>query len=266
MSDYARLEEKLTKLRGRERAPGEARKLRGADAAGRLAALIEEIDETILPRRLTLTAADDIAVHLAVANRKLQAMIAPAPPVEGASDIVDKPLPDAEDPTVPALRAVLERVLSGADTVAVSAVRLKAVFGSDVGVPAGVLARAWNLSRASSGERSPEEVLDGFVKDLGRAARAWLRINGEEVVGQGGGEARLERLGEQAAVFLDGYFGKFDSLFPEDALSCATVIAARGNAGDAVLYIEYGEVSAFIAADPARVAAMAARWQSLVED
>ena len=57
MSDFARLEDKLTKLRSRERVPGETRKLRGQGSDALLAALVTEIDETILPRQLTLTIA-----------------------------------------------------------------------------------------------------------------------------------------------------------------------------------------------------------------
>jgi hypothetical protein len=53
MSDFARLEEKLAKLRQRERTVGEGRKLRGVGPDALLAAIVTEIDETILPRRLS---------------------------------------------------------------------------------------------------------------------------------------------------------------------------------------------------------------------
>ena len=83
-SDFARLKAKLAKLAQRERTAGEARRLKGGDAGELIAALVTEIDETILPRRLTLTL-DGAVLHLAVANRRLQAMLAPAPAIEGAA-------------------------------------------------------------------------------------------------------------------------------------------------------------------------------------
>ena len=88
-SDFARLKAKLAKLAQRERTAGEARRLKGGNAGELIAALVTEIDETILPRRLTLTS-EGRALHLAVANRRLQAMLSPAPDVEGALDLADK--------------------------------------------------------------------------------------------------------------------------------------------------------------------------------
>ena len=263
MSDFSRLEDKLTKLRARERAPGEARKLRGGDAAERLAAFVTEIDETILPRRLTLTI-DDTPWHFAVANRRLQALLAPT--AESAAALADKPLPDGEDPAVPALAEALSAAFAGAESVSISAVRLTSPFPSDVGVPAPVLARAWNVDRAEAVQIPPEERMRTFLSGLGRDALAWLRIDGEEVAEQGGDAARVGRLAEQAAVFLDGYFGKFEILFPDAAQSCVTVVSPGLGDAPSVLFVEYGEATAFIAAPTANVARLATAWQRMVTE
>ncbi len=266
MSDFARLEDKLTKLRSRERTPGEARKLRGQGSDALLAALVTEIDETILPRQITLTISGGPVVHLAVVNRKLQALLAPAPAVEGSEAVVGEALSDAEVPAVAAVRAVLAKAFDVAEDVTISATRLSASLGSDVGVPAPVLARAWGLAETAKEAVSPVEVLDGFVKALGDDAIAWLRIDGEEVSGQGGDAAVVESLGEKAAMFLDGYFGKLDQLFPSDATTCATIVAPRNASAPAVLFIEHGEVSAFVAVAPGQAAKLAGRWQKLVAE
>ncbi|NNE81078.1 MAG: hypothetical protein HKN18_12490 [Silicimonas sp.] len=265
MSEFARLEEKLAKLRHRERAPGEVRKLRGADADALVQALVTEIDETILPRRLTLTAGP-VALHLAVANRRLQALLAPTPDIKGAGELADKALPDAEDPAVPALLQVVTRAFSDGHPVEVSAMRLRAQFGSDVGVPANLLARAWNVKPTAPTPKNPGDVLGGYLQEISTDAIAWLRIEGEEVTDQNGPEDRVAALGEQAAVFLDGYFAKFDVLFPTDAKACGTVVSPKDGNSDALLFVEFGEVSAFIAVKPALVADLAGRWQRLVAD
>jgi len=266
LSDFARLEEKLNKLKGRDRTPGEARKLRGATGNELLASLVAEIDETILPRRLTLSVENGPVIHLAVANRKLQALVAPAPAIDGAGEIEGQAIPDAEDAAVQSLRGVLNNAFDGAVGVSVSAVRLKTMFGSDIGVPSNMLARAWDLAAPKKGDQSPSEILDGFLASHGKDATAWLRIDGEEVSGQDGDEAIVASMGEKAAVFLDSYFSRFDVIFPTDALSCATLVAPKGEDRLSLLFIEYSDVSAFLAATPSKAINLATSWQKLVAD
>lgn len=252
----------LAKLRRRERAPGEGRKLQGGDVGTRLAALVAEIDETILPRRLTLSL-DDKVLHLAVANRRLQAMLAPAPDLEGAAGLAGEALPDADDPGVAALRSVLDRFFGPPGTVGLTARRLDVSFGSDIGVPANLLGRAWGTDdQPDRASLEPSEVLTEYLAGLGDDAIAWLRIEGEEVLDQGGDPDRAAKLGEQAAIFLDGYFGKFESLFPPDARSCGTIVAPAS--GAAMFFVEIGDVSAFVTADAGRIASLAQRWQGMV--
>ena len=265
MSDFARLEEKLTKLRQRARAPGEVRKLRGSGSQALLAALVTEIDETILPRRLTLSIGGT-AIHLAVANRRLQALLSPAPDIEGAADLADMALPDAEAPGVAALGEVLSRAFDGDPQVEITAMRPADLFDSDVGVPANLLGRAWRVAPQEMLPAEPGDILTKFLKENGKEAIAWLRIEGESVTEQGGAETRVAALGEQAAIFLDGYFAKFEELYNGDSKACVTVIAPGRGKGTAVFFVEFGEVSAFIAADPARVGNLARRWQALVAD
>lgn len=265
MSDFARLEEKLSKLRQRERAPGEGRKLRGGGVEALMAGIVTEIDETILPRRLTFTLSNGSAVHLSVANRRLQAIMAPAPDGIDAA-IVDQELPDADDPKVAALGVGLRAVLEGAESLAISSVRPKRLFASDVGVPIAQLERAWGIEVSEAEPADPSEVLGDFLKKITGDAIAWLRIEGEAVTDQGGDANAAAKLGENAAVFLDGYFSKFENAFPEPAISCGTVISPGPDHSAALFFIEFAELSAVISATPDNVLAIASSWQKLVAE
>lgn len=262
MSEFARLEEKLAKLRARERAPDEKRKLRGAGADGLLAALVTEIDETILPRQLSFDTPAGM-VHLAVANRRLQALIAPAPPAV-PEDLVGHALPDAEDPKLSELGSALKALLSEAETVAISAIRLKTTFASDIGVPAVQLPRVWSVDAPTAA--APADILERFLVRLDTARTAWLRIEGEEVTGQGGPEDQVASLGETAAIFLDGYFSKFDAAFRTPARACGTLISAGQSTGAALLFVEIGTLSAFVVAPPDEIFGIATAWQRLVAE
>lgn len=262
MSEFARLEEKLAKLRQKARAPGEPRRLRGADGEARLAALVTEIDETILPRRLSFaTAAGEI--HLAVANRRLQALLSPAPAAI-AAEFVDQPLADGDDPKLPQLGTALKTALGGSESARISAARLKVLFGSDVGVPAVQLARLWSVGEVD--EMRPEDVLDRFLAALPSGDIAWLRIAGEEVVAQGGPAGAVEDLGAQAAVFLDGYFSRFETAFREPAQAFGTLIASNDPASAGLFFVEIGDLSAIFAAPADQLLEIAGAWQRLVAE
>ena len=262
MSEFARLEEKLAKLRQRERAVGEGRVLRGSGADALLAAVVTEIDETILPRRLSLTVPAG-TVHLAVANRRLQALLDPAPASMPAA-LVGKALPDVEEPAVAELGEALKALFADAETIQVAAMRLQEAFGSDIGVPAEQLPRVWSVAEPTA--RTATEVLETFLAGLQATDVAWLRIEGEEVTGQGGPADVVTALGEQAALFLDGYFSKFETAFREPAYACGTLISP-GDGGDcALFFVEIEALSAIVSAPPASILAIATTWQRLVAE
>ena len=266
MSDFARLEDKLAKLRQRERIAGEGRRLRGATAEALLAAVVTEIDETILPRNLSFSVENGATVRLSVANRRLQALAAPAPDVNGvdAGKLVGHPLADAEDPALGELKKVLLAAFAEAASVSIQSARPEGGgFPSDVGVPSNILSRAWGLSETVGEEISPEDLLSRFLAGIGDDAIAWLRIQGEDVTDQGGDAAILEQLGDHAAVFLDGYFGKFEGLYTEESFALATLVAPVGPEGHGVLFIEIGELSAFIAINGERAPELATVWQKM---
>ena len=266
MSDFARLEDKLAKLRQRERIAGEGRRLRGGTAEAFLAAVVTEIDETILPRKLSFAVEHGATVHLSVANRRLQALAAPAPKLDGidAGTLVGQPLADAEDPALGEVKTVLLAAFANAAPVTIQSARPEGGgFPSDVGVPSNILARAWGLAEVAGEELSPEDILSRFVSGLGDDAIAWLRIEGEDVTDQGGDASVLEQLGDHAAVFLDGYFGKFEGLYREESFALATLVAPVGPGGHGALFVEIGELSAFIAINGERAPEAAALWQKL---
>lgn len=267
MSDFARLENKLEKLRQRERAPGEGRKLRGDTAEALLAAIVSEIDETILPRRLSFAQDGGATVHLAVANRKLQAVLSPAPGGMSA-DLCDKELGDVDDPAVASIADGLRVVLAKGGALTMSSVRPQSLFASDIGIQTSQLRKAWQVAEQQSAPapKDPGEILGGFLTSLGDEAVAWLRIEGEAVTDQGGDPKVATELGDTAAVFLDGYFQKFDEAFPEPAFACATLISPSETGASALFFVEIGTLSAVIAAKVDHAVALATRWQSLVAD
>lgn len=264
MSDdtgHDRLKAVLEKLRQKEVATAEGRVLRGANADALLAAIVNEIDETILPRRLSFKADTGVTFHLAVANRRLQAMLAPAP--ESANPLENVALKDAEDENTSKLRDVLATTLDGATTLSVLSARQgSAGFPSDIGVPSNILARAWNIDTAESVETDPSKLMESFLFALGDIVIGWIQIEGEDVTAEQGDNAFIEELSEQAALFLDGYFAKRDALLAQGSRGRAIGLGPVGPDGTAVLFVDFDDTSAFIALPADKLGAIAAKWQN----
>ncbi|MEM9970416.1 MAG: hypothetical protein AAF762_04895 [Pseudomonadota bacterium] len=260
MDDFSRLEQKLAKLRQRDRAPGEPRVLRGSPDR-LLASILLEIDETILPRRLSFSTEGGETLHFAVGNRRLQALVAPQPAVQGAEAVANVALKSVEDDAVPALKSVVQAVISRREVLIVSSARFADLSPpSDVGVPVDQLAKAWGVELPSGGG-DPAAGLAGFVEGLNGRVAGWLRIDGETVAAQGGAEDVVASLTDSAGVFLDGYYGRRDTLKGSSSGPLGMVFTASD--GRAVVFIDAGEAMVFARADAATAYGIARDWQQV---
>ncbi|WP_160765438.1 hypothetical protein [Kangsaoukella pontilimi] len=258
MNDFARLEQKIGKLRDRERAPGDGRALRAADGPGLLAALLQEIDEIILPRRVTLTLANGTSINLAVSNRRLQGVLAPAP--DALSKVAGVALKGAEDDAAAGIKAGLAKLFEGGGSVGLIATRLgDDDLGSDAGVSASLLARAWSIDLGPAGPADPGEVITRFLGEIGNAASCWLKIEGEDIVEQSGGEADLAQLADTAAFFLDAYLNKRDSLVGHGRGAKLVTLESESRA---LIFVDGEGHSAFVTAPAGGLARIVSLWQA----
>ena len=259
LDDFTRLEQKLAKLRQRDRAPGDVRTLRGGSDK-LLSAILSEIDETILPRRVSFAVDDGETFHLAVGNRRLQALVAPAPKVEGAEKIFDVELKSADDDAVVRLKAVIEAVIGKGEALVVSTARFKDYSPpSDVGVPVDQLGKAWGIGDGKGPTDAKSGGLEGFIDSLSGRSEGWLRINGEEVAGQDGPDEIIADLVEGAAVFLDGYFSKRPDIEDRPGAPIGLVFSAAD--GASVVFVDAGDSMVFVRAELKHVFSIARDWQ-----
>jgi hypothetical protein len=77
---------------------------------------------------------------------------------------------------------------------------------------------------------------------------------------------RRSALGEQAAIFLDGYFSKFDVAFREPSYTCGTLISPGDGAERALLFVEIENLSVIVSAPSSQILNIASAWQRLVAE
>lgn len=264
MNDFTRLQEKLTKLRERERSAGEARIMRAADADNLLSRIVTEFDETILPRRVSFTA-NDQSLSFAVANRKLQAVLPPLPDdlVSTFGDLSGQAIADADAPELDRMRELITKCLSGKGGVSVRTGRLTGHdFSAETGVLASILARKWEISlEPAEGGVDPEAVMSDFLAAAGNMALAYFKVVDEEVSESGGEEDQLTRLTNHAAELLDAYLQKRELLFPGSPdVRCLVLQSANGDT-PAVVLADHGASYAFLSVSADNLGAALQAWQ-----
>lgn len=263
MTEFVRLEEKLTKLQRKTAATGGPRVLRAGDVEGLLSAVVTEIDETILPRCLGFSVGDGAPLALAISHRRCQAVMAPMPSLAGTNlSALEGVALDSESDLIATLKMAFVSLIGSSGELKVTTARLPtASYSADTGVTAQNLASAWGLGEVYTAPRTAEEVMTDFLATLGEGGHVWLHIVGENVVKGSGSAEDKAALSDVAALFLDGYFAKFENIYPTESGAVFTALAANG--GSAVLFAETEDQSVFAQVAFSALPELAATWSRL---
>ena len=180
MTDLRRLEHKIARLAAPdEHIEADGRDIGAADRRGRLLAIMQEIDETILPR--TLTFRNDVAgvLVLEVANRRLLSVNDALAPQTGERGEV----------LTAELVQVIEAFLASTNELKISASRLGRPIGPDeIGCSSAMLAKEWGIDLYRSSPESLAERLDTFMEACSDLSSAWLRHDAPGIIQKSGTE------------------------------------------------------------------------------
>lgn len=152
---------------------GPSRRLTGDDPRMILSAVLTEIDETVLPRRIDLRRPDGVGLRLDVAGRRVLAL-------PGG----DGPLPDAPDAAARMVARALGAHLGAARTVTLVVQRPEGTPVAATGCGVAHLAHALGLP--ASADPDPD-IGTGLVRALDALAIAWVRLASPgQIAAQGG--------------------------------------------------------------------------------
>ena len=197
MKDVRRLKDKIGKLAAAPSPSPKGRVVAPGPDGTPLAAILREVDETVLPRRLTFRRGA-AALTVAAGNRRLVSVdTAEGPGAGEAADILGVDLTRPDVAMLGQLREALTASLPGDAPILVTiapATDSKADFAA--GTTAFALASAWgvDISSPEEAEAEPPGALDTFLGTAPSLARAWLRITSGEIAGEGGEDTLLARL------------------------------------------------------------------------
>lgn len=185
VSDRDRLKNALSKLANEPSLAGQARRLTGETTEALVLAMLTEVDETVIGRRLSFSAGNRRFV-LDAANRRVLYAVSP----------VDIDLSDKEDPAqAEALRAGLLSFVEGQTEVSViTSPSAAARETGTLGIAATVLAEAWGLETELSLSDPLSPVLARLLGEVSKEVTAWMRLLDTEEIASDGPKTSVDAL------------------------------------------------------------------------
>ncbi|MCU0856599.1 MAG: hypothetical protein MUF63_17495, partial [Rhodobacteraceae bacterium] len=255
MSDDKRLRDKLDKLAA-EDAAGAPRRLRAGPDGSLARAILEEIDETILPRTLAFRAPDASTLSLEVANRRLLGIVQD-PAARGELPGL---LPPDDDAALAAVAEALARFADDAGELTVTAGPLARATGpGGFGRSAAALAQALGLRMydAPRPVAAPDPA-QGFEAGLAKLAQAVAEVSGSDPHAPSGPDA--EAVGRLAALGGEALARIAEGLGPEALRAGRFLLLAAGD--EALCLGQKAAGRAVVALLPAdHAGAVAALWE-----
>lgn len=247
MKDVKRLRDKIGKLASQSAAISKSgRQILTSDDANGLAAVLSEIDETILPRHLTLLS-DTGKVVLGAGNRRLMAIVR----VEGdaladMAEVVGVSMtrPDVAD--LGRVRDLMTVAFSTSKSILVTSTPNDGdTFSFADGTTAAALASAWgvDLDGALAGDGAAgQDHVSRFLGAMASTPSAWLQLSAGKPAAEGGDATLVLRLKD----FADSAdLADLDMLSAPDQSRFVAIGRAPGD-GDCLVFVSDEEEAALL--------------------
>jgi len=211
VTDDHRLKHRLARLAATGLSGPEGREIRSVRDQGLLSGLLREIDETILPRLLTVKNGRTDTLKIEAGNRRVLRVVdgtfGGAPGAVGKLFGANVSVEDKE--TLVVLKTVLEHFVEGSDSLTITSDKIgRDVGASEIGMAATTLADTWGLSIGRSPHLEADaEVFAAFLEANAEPILAWVRLG--DTSDCDGEETHLSRLAtfaedELPTIIVDG--------------------------------------------------------------
>lgn len=260
MKEAQRLKAKIGRLAATTGGHGaEGRPIVSPGQSDGLTAVLREIDETVLPRALTLSSARGSIVVTAGNRRLISIDTVSGDALVDVAGVAGLSLtrPDVAD--LGRLRDALVAAFDDADVVRVKSAPIPGgtmTFAD--GTTAVALASAWGIELIDEDKAAPQEPLDAFLASMTHPPRAWLQT--------GGGKIKSESGTADVVAKLKTFAGSADmarlSTPGEPASGRFIAIGRAPGDGDCLLFVSHKADSALVLLPSDQIEAAKANWQA----
>lgn len=177
MNGKSTLEARLARLAASGTAGSEGRIVRGRSSEALLLQILDEIAETIMPRRVHLSTPPGAKLSLDIANGRLIRVAAAegSPGFLGMDELTGTAFDPDDAEQAGALRSLFDTLLDGTDMLTFRPEVLEESFDPHhAGLSASALAEAWGIELETGGAPEAALAVDTFLSSIQNDISAWL--------------------------------------------------------------------------------------------
>lgn len=203
-----------------------------------LTAILNEIDMTVLPRKLTFKM-NDSEISFVAGGRRLRGLVQASKDIKGVVGVIGKPVAHDAPEILDGLHGIIDQFTATAGRLTVVSEDPDAMGGqSDAGLTAQALADIWNVDLNAE----PPTPMLSFVRNCDDLVTAWIVMGDESNDIAGGDGSTLAKLQSAIAEQWSDFSKSVDQLTGATGFICLN--DALGDAGSVA--IVKGETQAAI--------------------
>lgn len=194
-----------------------------------LTAILNEIDMTVLPRKLTFKM-NDSEISFVAGGRRLRGLVKASKDIKGVIGVLGKPMSREEPEILEGLHGIIAQFTSAAGQMTVVSDDPDVMGGqSDSGLTAQSLADMWDVELYAE----PPTPMVSFARDCGDLITAWVIMTEESANKTGGDGAKLAVLKSAITEQWDEFSNSVAQLTGDAGFICLN--DALGEAGSVAI-------------------------------
>ncbi|MFQ6549516.1 hypothetical protein AADZ90_016305 [Aestuariibius sp. 2305UL40-4] len=239
--------------------PGGARVISRGGTPEPLQAILREIDETVLQRKLTFKAANDASVAMVIAGRRMQGVADLSADLDGGavSDLKMRALTKDDAFLLEAFSDLMRRFAEGAEDLSVTSEPAERLgSAAEAGLSVSSLTEIWAVDMWAP----PPSRIGRFLKASRPRLDAFVQTSGEEEVGKIGETTRLTELDALLKDRAKSYGAALQTLRPDAPEVRLSIAGAAAGGSGYVALAEDGDDRAALAFRPDALSDILSAW------
>ena len=218
-----------------------------------LTAILNEIDMTVLPRKLTFKM-NESEISFVAGGRRLRGLVKASKDIKGVIGVLGKPVSHEEPEILEGLRGIIEQFTSTAGQMSVVSDEPDAMGGqSDAGLTAQNLAEMWGVELYAE----PPTPMISFARACGDLITAWVVMTDESENKTGGDGAKLSVLRSTISEQWDNFSSSVAQMTGDAGFVCLN--DALGDAGS-VAIVKTAQEAAILCYDSENMTELHKKW------
>lgn len=219
-----------------------------------LTAMLNEVDATVLPRKLTFKM-NASEISFVAGGRRLRGLVQASKDIKGVVGVLGKPVSHEDPDILDGLHGIIDQFTSAAGQMTVVSDEPDAMGGqSDAGMTAQSIADIWEVDL----NPEPPTPMSRFIRSCGDLVTAWVVMADDAENKTGGDGSKLAALKTAISEKWPEFSGSVDQLTGESGFICLN--DALGEAGS-IAIAKGSQDAAILCYESENMASLHGKWR-----